>query len=252
MKKSLITFVFLVFAIFVFAQQPNTFALQTPISFDLLLANNLSQEKNNLLAQDLTEFVQILQKHKEKSNSDQAFLQKMLRKLHERYLIHYQEFSFLDDALARGRYDCLSGTLLVAYLLDTLGYKYSVCEMNYHVYLIVHLPNQDILIESTDPYNGFVSNSAQIEAKESEYDAKYVEHQQRGAKFYASKVQIKKRINLLQLAGLQYYNKAVQEYNAKNYNAAIKDLKVANKIYDCPRNQELLELSLQVTAQLSK
>jgi hypothetical protein len=185
------------------------------------------------MAQTIRQFKEeVLQK-----KSDIAQLELLHQLIRRKYLLEYKQCSPFAATLAEGRYDCLSGSMIYAYLLDKLGFSFSAYETNYHVYLIVHLPGTEVLIESTDSKHGLVKNQKHIDYRLREYEQKYVETHSEMADWQPP---IHRSVSLRGLAGLQFFNRAVLEYNEKHFGEALADLQKAKLIYPCERVKGLL------------
>ncbi len=103
----------------------------------------------------------------------------------------------------KGEYDCVTGTIVYALILDKLNIEYEILEFPYHVLIVLNIDGKDIMLEATDPYYGFVTE-----------EKDYLER----IEFYKNQSQenaFLRKIDLKQLAGLYYYNQAVEEYNSK-------------------------------------
>ena len=132
-------------------------------------------------------------------------------------------------------------------VFSNLGYEIKIWETPYHAFLEVFDENgQGILIESTDPAFGVVSNAKKIEKRKKEYLNGYNLSNPIG--IGANKIEdgvegYIKEINLKELAGLQYYNDAILAFNRGDYNQASITLKKASYLYPSPRIVMLQMLS---------
>jgi len=193
------------------------------------------QEQHEVL---LTEWIEGLKEKKEKYNNDQRLIAHMFYKVHRKLLKNYSPFSSLHHTLENGNYDCLSGTTLYAILLSALDYDFEVIETNYHIYLNVHLDEeQTILLESTDPLNGYIDSQTEIKERLSEYQ-KGNSRQETSEGVYTFKTRMNHSIDLIGLAGLQYYNIAVNAFNSGSVKEAIYAYEKAGIFYNSPRYEE--------------
>ena len=156
-----------------------------------------------------------------KSNNSERFLSNLFYKVHRKYLKHYRQYGDFESLLTAGQYDCVTGTAFYALLLDDLGFEYEIWETDYHIYLMVDADGQQIMMESTDPLEGFVTHSLEINTRVESYRLE-------GSG-------MSKTIDLQQLAGLMYYNLAVDSYNNQRPTEALTFLKKATSLYDAPR-----------------
>lgn len=60
------------------------------------------------------------------------------------------------DMFVSGKYNCLTGSILYALLLDELKVKHTIKFMPGHVYLIAYMAEIPYIFETTDPVGGFV------------------------------------------------------------------------------------------------
>ncbi len=150
---------------------------------------------------------------------------------HRRKLSWYHHGVILSDLFESGKYDCLTGTAFYAATLEELGIAYQIYEFNYHVFLIVQTEEGRLLIEPTDPLEGFVSNQKEIEARIASYS------QDEG--MTANLKSVSNVISLKDLAGLHYYNMGITAYNARDYANAFNYLLKANFLYPSTRIKEI-------------
>jgi hypothetical protein len=184
-----------------------------------------------------------IEKMESKRYSDLYFLKVLFRKTHQQFLRHYQAYTDFGNIFANGEYDCLTATSLLAVLLDTLHYEYSIFETNYHIFIIVKTSEGNVLLESTDPINGFEANAEHIEERINRYlnDA-LLANADEGDDYYHFQAQIFREVQPHQLAGLLFFNQAVRSFNAQDLVKATGHLNRANAIYENERNKELAAL----------
>jgi hypothetical protein len=218
----------------------------------LVLFLNISGQSTPELAAmhraGLNEFVEDMLRKKQHYRSDKRFLKHLFYKVHRRYLKHYRDNTNLATLLEEGSYDCITGTALYSLLLDALGYKYSIRELPYHVYLMVSLEQgrDSLLLESTDARHGFTGSPARISKRLAQYseDLKAKEPYQ-----YDYTFEINEQIGLRELAALNYYNVAVQHYNQQQFEEAKVFLIQARHLYPARRMQALQILLRQISEQ---
>ena len=180
---------------------------------------------------ELDAFVAQLRHKREKYRSEQRFLSYFFYKVHRRFLKRYQSHTTMRDLLEDGHYDCVTGSALYALLLDALDIPYQVHEFPYHVYLTVTPKDQDtIMIESTDPQYGLVIDTDE--------QAKRYRHYRQVSDtdaYYQYDFTIQEDIGLTELAGLSYFNEAVEYYNKRELQQAKRLLQQATRLYASPR-----------------
>ncbi len=165
-----------------------------------------------------------IDRHQKKS---MRHLKKLYTEARRHFLKDYRETTLVADALTQGQYDCLSGTLLLAYLLHETGYDYQAYETGAHAFLKVFLHGREILIESTDPVYGIFVAPAAINAKIASFSEKYPDSYPPAP------------IGIVGLAGLQYYNLAVAQFNRRQYVAAHANLTKGMRLEPGIKNREL-------------
>lgn len=72
------------------------------------------------------------------------------------FLKQYDVDADFSDMFVSGKYNCLTGTILYALLLDELKIKHTIKFMPGHVYLIAYIADIPYIFETTDPIGGFV------------------------------------------------------------------------------------------------
>lgn len=193
----------------------------------------------------LNSFILEAKKWQEKKK-ETAFLAYLFKKTHKEFLKTYTPLSTFAQTINTGEYDCLTGTMLFAHILGKLDIEYTIYETNLHVYLKVKTSkDKDILIESTDPYNGFEKSRSRIAKREHNYKVKAINAirlQNRQDNNYQDYKLIFTPITLKALAGLQYYNKAVKAFNEDEYQVAKLNLDKTDLFYHSNRMVALGQL----------
>lgn len=211
-----------------------------------LLANDpyVDSVKYKKIEAELGAFANELKLKRENRNEIQ-FLRHVFNKVHQRYLKNYETLETFDGIFNGGSYNCVSGTALYTCLLGQLGYYVTIYETRYHIFLLINLNNATrVLFEATDPLTGFETNQERIDRRINDY----LFHEQRtvqtartlSAPF--SNDRILEPVSLKELAGLHYYNVAVDLINRTNYYDAFRALKKASILY--PRSQRVKDFLL--------
>ena len=213
----------------------------------LAVNSGAHQTAEDEIQKELDAFVAFLKKKQSAYKNDERFLQYMYYKVHHKYLKRYTQYPDFLSLFEAGLYDCVTGTALYAYLLDTLGYTYTIQELEYHIYLLVwpretqnNSQQAYFLIESTDPQYGFVSNRSDIQKRIQWYNNE--ENSATANANYQYNFEINNTINLIELAGLAYYNSAVAHYNHQQFAKAITQLKKAKFLYESQRMEAFMNL----------
>ncbi len=182
---------------------------------------------------ELNTFVEQLRRKQAKYRSEKRFLSYFFWKVHRQFLKNYRSHTTLYQLLEQGEYDCVTGTALYALLLHALDIPYQVHEFPYHVYLTVTTSKgETVMIESTDPQHGLVTNPREQAQRQQHYSQTDKATDQ---ETYQYQFAIQEQIGLTELAGLSYFNEAVEYYNQKEFQQAAYLLRKAHRLYDSPR-----------------
>lgn len=225
----------------VFAQEDNraTTLLDTFLSVD-------QTESNSASTFDV--FLKKLEKKRVSIKQESDFVRFLFSKTHQQYLKGYEEYAPISDLFHSGAYNCLTGTIIYAVLLDHFQVPYQVIETNYHIFILAETRQGKILIEATDPINGFVTNQQEIESRIKAYKENLTPISNSKMHYYQFSFALFRSVSLKELQGLLYYNKAVDAFNHQDLEESAQSLKKAHAFYSSPRIDEfsqILLLSLQ-------
>ncbi|MFY0599861.1 MAG: hypothetical protein JXR03_09330 [Cyclobacteriaceae bacterium] len=206
--------------------------------FELLLASDPTVDADKYIEfrEDFLLGINHMIDLKKRSKNDLLFLEKIFYKTHRKQLGWYQNYVSLSHTFESKKYDCLTGTALFALILEEVGIEYQILEFDFHIFLIARPDGHNVLIEATDPLNGFISDQKEINHRiqaaltSVEVDEKYAQ------------TFIKNEIDLLALAGLQYYNLAVDLFNRQEYKKASQFIKKADLLYTSERIRNTKDL----------
>lgn len=207
-----------------------------------LLVSDASDDQVLSWNQELLELTSKFASKKTRVKDPHFFLEGLFYRVHHKYLKNYSQYSSLTSLMENGNYDCVSGTALYAHLLGQLGFAYHIFETEYHIYLLVETKDGSVLIESTDPATGFVNLPRKIDER---------------IRIYKSDGQGRHQgeIGLVELAGLQYYNLAIDAYNNHQPYEALKFLEEGLELYPSHRLfdfQAVIYEAIGVSAKLQK
>lgn len=193
-----------------------------------------------------------LEKKKSKTRNDLNFLRILFQKTHKRVLKNYEQHSTFNDLLSQGDFDCVSGSAALGILLERFNYDFDIIETDFHVFIVVNLNESNIILESTLPVGGMITSSSKVKSyldsyKPKEYAQLATFNQRIGdSSFDLSENSIFRKVNMIQLAGLLYYNDAILDFNSQKYSKASDQLTKAYVLYPSPRVLGLRELSQEL------
>lgn len=171
--------------------------------------------------------------------NDVRKLNALFTKTHNRFLDTYDRYAGI-EGLMNGHYDCLTATSLFADILSRTGFNYNIIETNYHIFIMVNTKDGDVLLETTDRFNGFISNEVRMNEVLAQYrqntlDASIPQQ-------YKYTFSLFKKVDVDQLPGLLYINQAVKAFNAEKWDECSEKLTAAAMTTNSPHVAELTEL----------
>ncbi len=204
---------------------------------------------------DLSTYEKLLsQLDKRSKNKDHQewFLGQVFYKTHKILLKDYKKHSTFNTLLKDGVYDCVSASALYAVLMERYGFKYKLIETDFHVFLIVESNEKSYVFESTEPRGGFMKDQEMVK----EYIVSFLpednypnnQHQSLGglSAHKGEKNTIYNAISLKELAGLQYYNDAIQHFNEDALEKSSQQLAKAKLLYPTGRIAAFEELIFEM------
>lgn len=198
---------------------------------------------------EFSSFVRKLKRQQQRYKSSRDFLRFVYFKVHNKFLRRYQTPVNFSELFRKGGYDCLTGTALYAMIFKELGFSYEITETTYHVYLTVYAEGNPILIESTNPLEGFMDDPQTIGLMIDAYKAGNAQSMNENYEF---KQAVYQNISLYQLSGLHHYNLALKAYNEKQLSTALKHMEQALRRYPSDRLDEVMSLMISTLAQEDK
>jgi len=178
-------------------------------------------------------------------------LRQIFEKSHQHLFKTYEQHSTFNDMLSTGMYDCVSGSAALGLLLTRYGFDYDIVETDYHVFVMVYLEDKNIILESTLPIGGLMTAPSEVLAYLESYkpkkDAKLESLNTRigSQKIDISDNAIFRKVNLKELAGLQYYNDAIAQFNQQQFEKASTQLDKALRLYPSGRIEGLKMIAQQ-------
>jgi len=173
-------------------------------------------------------------------DSDRDHLFSIFKKTQKEFLHRYTQYSSMDQ-LATGDFDCLTATSLFAEILERSGFRYRIMETNYHIFLLVETSGGEVLIETTDRFEGFVESPDEIARAIKDYRTE-VPTESNSKKCYQYGFEMYNEISPRQLSGLLYFNQAVKAYNDGAWLLCSEKIVLAENHYNSPRVATLASL----------
>jgi hypothetical protein len=192
----------------------------------------------------LNQFVEGLRS--QRAGSDVAFLKKVFHQTEKTFLKKYDPYSDFNQIFASGTYDCLTATSLFSNVLDQLNFTYRIMETNYHIFLLVRTSDGEVLLETTDRFQGFVRRSDEIGQRINSYRHSMTPRATENKDIYLYHCDLYREVNHRQLPGLLYYNQAIKAYNTGRLEQCADLLEKAKSVYDTPRISEFARICLQL------
>lgn len=183
-----------------------------------------------------------------KYGRSQKFLKRLFFRSQKYLLGTYSQFSGIDDLMQEGKFDCVSGSLLLSVFLDNFGFEFDIIETSYHVFVRVFLEGNYLILESTDNYEGFIYKPADVEAYITEFeevkptkDAFYLEPTYQLVSEILNPV-VFNVIDVPELKGLEYFNKAIFHNNRGEIDLAYNYINQAESFYGSKRIKAMKNL----------
>ncbi|QQD12652.1 hypothetical protein [Sphingobacterium sp. UDSM-2020] len=215
----------------------------------LILLTELTKEGADAYILDLNQFIQGINWIDEDKMKPNKKLKQIFKQVHQKFLRKYEEKASVKDMFSNGNYQCVSASILYAYIFEKLNIPYEIKEQPTHVYVIAFPENANILIETTDPTLGvYVPNTkVQNQYVQNLIKTKYLDQD------YVNKVGVEKAFNeflygkinvsFQELIGLAFYNLGVYDAEDQNYESAYANFYKANKLYPAQKH-EFLQYSI--------
>jgi len=186
---------------------------------------------------ELAPFIHKLENSRGKN--ELKWLHHVFRVTHKTFLREYQQFASFEGMFADGKYDCLTGTSLYALIFQSLNINFKIYETTYHAFIILETSAGNVLIESTDPLNGFITDQKLVSKKLNDYrDLKSDDLTDSNKSSYDFKHKIFREISLQEIVGLLQYNAALIYYNEGNLIDSSHALAMASQHYHSERLEE--------------
>jgi len=191
-----------------------------------------------------TTFIEKLAQKKAKSKSEIQFLRYVFIRTHQQYLKHFKTNTTFASLFENGSYNCLTGTILYSTILNQFGIDHQVIETNYHIFILAKTNEGEVLIETTDPHEGFVTSEDKIAMRINQYRNQGIQSTDPTRSYFRYSFELYNEVSQNELIGLLYYNLAVDSFNQQSLQEAVHYLGRAIERYASPRIEEFSEILL--------
>lgn len=209
----------------------------------------LSADRQNVSAElSFESFLKKLEKKRASIKKEKDFVRYVFTKTHREYLKNFESFASFNSLFHTGEYNCLTGTILYAIILNHFSIPHEVIETNYHIFIMVTTKQGKILLEATDPLNGFVESASNIEKRIASYKQNTLTASNSKLTYYQFDFDLFNSVTMDELRGLLYYNKAVDSFNHQQLEESVHFLVEAHQLYASSRVNEfsmILTLAVQ-------
>lgn len=179
----------------------------------------------------LNQTMEVLEQKSHKFEDERNYIEWVYYKVHRKHLKRYKQYSSMSETLYDGRYDCVTGTALYAAIYSSLGFDVAIKESTYHIFLLVETRHGKVLVESTDPINGVITNPDIMQGWLS--GNLPVSSVSTGEQPFEPI--LNKDITMEMLAGLLHFNQSVRHFNEGRYTKAMGYIEAGIKHYPSDR-----------------
>ena len=210
--------ILLFFTIAVSATEP-TKPNSPPLNFGLTEFTKTlwSDNSDEFVAFANDEFIkhfEVLSKRQLKYKKEHQFVEYAFYYIHKKLLKNYEQYASISETISVGKYDCVTASAVYSLFLTELNIPFSVIETNYHMYMLVYPGTKnELLLETTDPLNGFIANKKKIAFLKQKY---LQENNTQTANQASFNWNINRVLSGDELLGTLLYNQSVKQFNLGN------------------------------------
>ena len=202
---------------------------------DLFISLGYDNNEANIKS-EINSYVRKLKASANTTNT-KRLLKTIYQSVHSNFFRKYTEDTYFDNIFSTGEYNCVTASALYALILNRFGIKYNIKETPSHVYLIADPQQTSYKIETTLPSGGLIRYDDKFKKSFIDYlhENKIISDEEYNDgtinNLFTRYYETDKSINLKELAGVQYYNKAISQLNDKKYMEASKNIEKAEFLY---------------------
>ncbi len=180
-------------------------------------------------------------------------MKKILKEIHDDYFKKYEELTYFDKIFSIGVFNCVSASALYAIVFEGLDIPYSIKISLNHVYLIAYPSTNSIMVETTNPMEGYYVYNQHFKGNyvdylktiklisEEEYKNKTTEE------LFEEYFYRETDIDIQELIGIQYSNKGLAFLNEEKFEEAFQAFEKTYFLFPSERNGYYLLLSNALT-----
>ena len=179
-------------------------------------------------------------------------LRRLFFAVQETFLKEYVLYSSFFQTIDSGKFDCLTGSVVYAVLLDEIkqkgnfNYTYQLVQNPIHVFIKIELSDEsEMIFESTSLEKGFITTPKGIDFYLQEQTKRVEQATQNKILVVENKNELNNLVTLEDASALLYFNQGVLFFNQRKFG---KSLKMAKNAFFYQKNEafyDLITLSLQ-------
>ncbi len=209
----------------------------------LLLAVDpaVNKLKYDITRREITVELHRLQNRKFLRAKDNKKILLLFEDVNKNILRKYQENTLFPELFNSGIFNCLTASAYYGILLDSLNIPFDFRETYNHVHPVAYPNEQEVKIETTDPYSGIRYFDEKLKVR----FVNYLLETKRVSRYEYDTTSVddlfnryylpEKSIGMKELAGLQYMNDALNKVAVNDDQAAFEQIKKAFFLYPSPR-----------------
>ncbi|HEY0740737.1 MAG TPA: hypothetical protein VGD40_04710 [Chryseosolibacter sp.] len=180
----------------------------------------------------------------------QSFVRQIFVKTHSRFLRAFKPNATFSQLFSNGNYNCLTATALIGTTLQHFGYSFRIFETNHHIFILVNTDRGTTLLETTDPFTGFITDPKIVEEKISAYKSATASKPDSRVIQFEFQTRVFREVTLENITGLLHFNHSVSAYNRKDFEESTRHLEEASKYYQSSRLIEFTDVVLLTIREL--
>lgn len=220
------------------------------LELSLSLDSTMSENKRDQILSTLNNYLSSIEDKVSKEKDDAKKIKLIFSATNKEFFKKYSLDISFDKLFSTGEFNCVTGSLMYAHILQHFNIPYLIKELPTHVFLVAFPTTFSIPVESTDQGMRYYIPDEKTKQNYAQFlvDSKIATAEELAAsgveglfnKYYYSH----KDISLQQLLGLQYYNAGISLSNNKNFNASLHQFEKAYMLYPSEKMKYMIQMSL--------